>query len=306
MSTWDDDERAALVALLRARPQGMSWSRITAEVADLGSARALFDRYCPPALFGVGDAGTDLAAEFDTARRDVAAWRTADFRFLTFADADYPARLREVHEMPPVLFTRGRLVDADRAVSVVGSRSAPASALDVAATIATALSERGLTVLSGLAEGIDTAAHTAALAAGGRTVAVIGTGIRRAYPASNRALQDRIAGDGLVISQFWPDAAPTRQSFPLRNATMSGYGLATIVVAASELSGARIQARAAVAHGRPVILMEAVAAGTNWGQALLGQPDVFVARDPAEAVKHVEGVLADEQQIAALLSPPRE
>ncbi len=104
----------------------------------------------------------------------------------------------------------------------------------------------GITVISGLAAGIDTAAHVAALDAGGRTVAVLGTGINRVYPAANRELQERIACEGLVLSQFWPDAAATKKSFPLRNATMSGYGRVTIVGEAGETSGARIQARVCV------------------------------------------------------------
>src|ERR1700744_4410475 len=100
---------------------------------------------------------------------------------------------------------------------------------------------RHVTVVSGLARGIDTAAHRAALDAGGRTVAVIGTGIGRVYPAENRGLQNEIADRGLLISQFWPDAPPQKHTFLMRNATMSGYGLATVVVEAGEHSGARAQ-----------------------------------------------------------------
>lgn len=108
-----------------------------------------------------------------------------------------------------------------------------------------------------------------------------GTVIRAlaARPAGpeNRTLQDQIARQGLVLSQFWPDAPPTKQSFPIRNASMSGYGLATIVVEASETSGTRIQARLAVEHGRPVILTDSVASSTEWGAALVGRPGVHVA-----------------------------
>jgi DNA processing protein len=140
----------------------------------------------------------------------------------------------------------------------------------MAADIARALVARKMTVVSGLARGIDTAAHRAALDAGGRTVAVIGTGIGRAYPAENHALQDEIASRGLVLSQFWPDASPDKRSFPMRNATMSGYGLATVVVEAGEKSGARIQARVAVEHGRQVILTDRVVARNTWARELLG------------------------------------
>ena len=115
-----------------------------------------------------------------------------------------------------------------------------------------------MTVVSGLAEGIDTAAHTAAIAAGGRTVAVIGTGLRRAYQSVNAGLQDRIAREHLVLSQFWPDAGPTKTSFPMRNAVMSGYAAATVVIEAAWKSGARMQARLALEHGRPVFLHESL------------------------------------------------
>ncbi|MGW4591949.1 DNA-processing protein DprA [Amycolatopsis thermoflava] len=106
-------------------------------------------------------------------------------------------------------------------------------------------------MISGLPRGIDTAAHTPALEARGRTVAVIGTGILGSCPPEDQDLQSRIAEAGLVLSQFWPDAPPSKHSFPMRNAVMSGYGSATIVVAAGVHSGARIQARQAVAHDLP-------------------------------------------------------
>ena len=105
----------------------------------------------------------------------------------------------------------------------------------------------------------------------------LGTGISRAYPAENRGLQEEIAVGGLLLSQFWPDAPPQQRNFPMRNATMSGYGLATIVVEAGEHSGARIQARLAVEHGRPVILTSDVVERNAWAQALATRPGVAVA-----------------------------
>jgi DNA processing protein len=160
-----------------------------------------------------------------------------------------------------------------------------------------------MTVASGLARGIDTAAHHAALDAGGRTVAVIGTGISRAYPAENRALQEEIAARGLVLSQFWPDASPSKQSFPMRNVTMSGYGLATVVVEAGEQSGARIQARVAVEHGRQVILTDQVVARNAWAQALLGRPGVHLASDVDRVMDVVEQVVTMWDEIRRLVTP---
>jgi DNA processing protein len=125
--------------------------------------------------------------------------------------------------------------------------------------------------------GIDTAAHRAALAVGGRTVAIVGTGINRVYPAENRDLHEEVASSGLLLSQFWPDAPPQQHNFLMRNATMSGYGLATVVVEAGENSGARAQARMAVEHGRPVILTEMVVEQNEWAQALVDRPGITVA-----------------------------
>lgn len=296
---WSDEERAALVALLRVRPDGLNWAQITAEVADCNSAIAVWNRLKPPALF---DSSDEVDEALAAAALEIAQWKNEDFRFLTFKDVDYPAQLREVHQMPPLLFTKGSLLADDSAISVVGSRKASKFAMKISGEIAHRLVDEGLTVLSGLAEGIDSAAHRAALAANGRTVAVIGTGIRKYFPSFNKQLQDQIARNGLVISQFWPDGPPTKQSFPMRNATMSAYGKATVIVEAGEQSGARIQARAAVAHGRPVILLDSVVRGTNWGSRMVNQPGVYVAETSQQAVEHVRDVIASENRLDRLLS----
>ena len=208
---WDDAERAVLVALLRTRPQGMPWSEIAAEVAQVGSARDVWSRLVPGDLFGQSpDDHSDVA----TARADIATWGQAPYRFLTFMDEDYPARLRDVHQMPPVLFASGTLVADDVGVCVVGSRAASPASLSFANQVATGLVARALTVVSGLARGIDAVTHRSALEAGGRTVAVIGTGIEKSYPPENAGLQQEIERNGLVLSQFWPATPPSKQSFP--------------------------------------------------------------------------------------------
>jgi DNA protecting protein DprA len=305
---WDVAERAALVALLRERPplphgdavsttSRSTWAQVTAEVDARGSALVLWHELHPPGLFD-GDDDVSL----DQAATDIAAWDEADLGFLTFRDEQYPAQLREIHEMPPVLFHRGTLVPDEAGVSVVGSRAASDKGMAIARVVAQGLVERGLTTIAGLAKGIDTAAHEAAMAAGGRTVAVIGTGINHSYPAENRDLQRRIAAEGLVISQFWPDAPPTRQTFPMRNAVMSGYGRATVVVQAGEQSGARIQARQAVAHGRPVILTEMVVAANDWPKTLLDCPGVHVASGAEEILKLVDHILATAIEVDELFA----
>lgn len=239
------DEHAALVALLRAQPDGLSWPEITAEVLEVGSAVEVWNRHAPaPALIGLpGEITPGSAAE------DVRSWQARGYRLLSILDDDYPVRLRGVHQALPIILTRGSVIADDPSVSVVGSREASATGLAMAADLARALTARHMTVISGLARGVD---------AGGRTVAVIGTGIGRVYPAENRGLQNGIASRGLVLSQFWPEAPPQKHTFLMRNATMSGYGLATLVIEAGEKSGARVQARVAVERGRQVILTDQV------------------------------------------------
>ncbi|MGH3901202.1 MAG: DNA-processing protein DprA [Pseudonocardiaceae bacterium] len=288
MPPWDDQERATLVALVRERPQAVSWPGVVAEIIEAGSARAVWDARHEQSLFD-----TDTPAQIAEAARQIAGWRAAGLGVHTFRDASYPAQLREIHQVPPVLFSRGTLGPGEPAVSVVGSRRASGHSLDWAAEVSAALVSAGITVVSGLAAGIDTAAHTAALDAGGRTVAVLGTGINRVYPAANRDLQERIACEGLVLSQFWPDTAATKKSFPLRNATMSGYGRATIVVEAGETSGARIQARVGVEHGRPVILRDCVVRVNEWAAALQHRPGVHVVSGVDEVLDVVAALRPD-------------
>jgi DNA processing protein len=172
----------------------------------------------------------------------------------------------------------------------------------MAADLAHALTARHMTVVAGLARGIDTAAHRAALDAAGRTVAVIGTGIGRVYPAENRGLQNEIAARWLVLSQFWPDAPPQKRTFLKRNATMSGYGLTTVIIEAGEMSGARAQARMAVEHGRQVILTSWVARN-QWAQRLIGRPGVHVAGSVDDVVHIVEQVVAMWDDLRRLVTP---
>jgi DNA processing protein len=286
-------EHRALLALLTTRLENSTWQQLTTDVLNAGRAQAVWDSSAPPQL--IPDPAR--AAAVERADADLRAWRQRGLRFVSVLDRAYPRQLRDIHQVPPFLFVAGELIQDDVAVSVVGSRKASLRGLEIAASIARALVRRNLTVVSGLAAGIDTAAHGAALDEGGRTVAIIGTGITQYYPKTNRQLQDMIADKGLVLSQFWPDAPPTRSSFPMRNAVMSGYGVASVIVEASEHSGARIQARLAVEHGRPVILTDGVVEATVWGRELTGQPDVHVASSTAQVIDIVTEI---EQRRAAL------
>lgn len=290
MAAATDIERATLVALLRVRPRGLSWPQLVAEIIERGSPDSAWEALVELSLF---DTDTDRRDAVVEAAADITAWAAAGLGFHTFLDGTYPSQLREIHQMPPVLFSRGAMAAEDRAVCVVGSRKATDHGLRLATELAEGLTDAGVTVVSGLAEGIDTAAHTAALSAGGRTVAVVGTGLNRVYPASNRELQEHIAQKGLILSQFWLDAPPTKTSFPMRNATMSGFSHGTIVVEAGETSGARIQARLAVEHGRPVILTDAVVRANEWARQLTSKPGVHVASKVADVLAIVADVTRD-------------
>jgi len=164
------------------------------------------------------------------------------------------------------------ILSAGPRVSVVGSRKATAGGLSRAARMARCIVERGGVVVSGLAEGIDTAAHTAAVEAGGCTVAVLGTPLDKFYPAANRALQERLMREHLVLSQFPIGMHPGRKAFPIRNRTMALISDATLIVEAGQSSGTLHQGWEALRLGRPLFLMESLTKRSDltWPQEMLG------------------------------------
>jgi DNA protecting protein DprA len=291
----DNEELVALLALLEdCQPickQGPkpTWSTIASEVALRGSAIALWQELQPLVLDGMGSADGAL----ERARATLAEWHDAEIDLVTVLDPRYPLALRAIHQRPPVLFVKGRLLADEVAVSVVGSRTATRGGMSIAATIASGLVECGIAVISGLAAGIDTAAHEATIAAEGRPVGVLGTGINRVYPEANRELHEQVAAAGGLVSQFVPDAPPGKRTFPMRNATMSGLGAASIIVEAGERSGSRILARVSVEHGRAVILTDGVVESTRWGKELRDLPGVHVAGNTAEVLGIVEKVVRE-------------
>lgn len=175
------------------------------------------------------------------------------YRLLTWEEADYPERLREIPAPPPVLYLWGDLRPQDRwAAAVVGTRRPTAYGTAVARDLAAVLAASGVTVVSGLARGIDIIAHQSALEAGGRTLAVLGSGLDRLYPPEHRHLAERIAGGGAVLSDYPLGTAPEAGNFPPRNRIISGLALAVVIVEAGEGSGALITADFAGEQGREV------------------------------------------------------
>lgn len=214
---------------------------------------------------------------------------------LTDADADYPRLLAETHTPPGVLFIRGQLLPQDSiAVAIVGTRHATQYGLRQAERLAGGLARSGFTVVSGLARGIDAAAHRGALAAGGRTIAVLGSGVLNIYPPEHAPLAEQIAGQGAVISETPPLAPPQSGVFPQRNRIISGMTLGTVVIEAAVRSGALITARHAMEQGREVF-------------AVPGQVDNRVAqgchrllKDGARLVETVQDIL---DELGPLVEP---
>jgi DNA processing protein len=280
-------ETAALVALLRIgqRP----WSIYADLVEEAGSVKMILEQE----LIGGKTGQTSFLAPdpeplLRQAAADIATWTAGGIRLLTVLDQAYPRNLQAVHDRPPLIFVAGELLPRDsRSIAVIGTRQASPRGLAGARTLGHHFVTAGFTVVSGLAAGIDTVAHTSALEADGRTVAVIGTGLHHAYPRQNAALQRRIAQRGAVVSQFWPHASPEREAFRLRNATMSGLALGTVIVEAPQASGARVQARRALAHGRPVFLARATQA-EPWARDLAERPGVFIFDTPDEILATLE------------------
>jgi DNA processing protein len=168
-------------------------------------------------------------------------------------EASYPEMLGEIDGSPVVLFVRGDILPEDRfAVAIVGSRKLTHYGASVAETLSADLASMGFTIVSGMARGVDSLSHMGALRAGGRTVAVLGSGVDVPYPPENKTLMDKIAGSGCVISEFLPGTPPDKENFPRRNRIISGLSLGVIVVEAASGSGALLTAGYAADQGREV------------------------------------------------------
>jgi DNA processing protein len=243
---------------------------------------------------GIGELGSHLARAREEVR---AAEEAVGARLVTVLDEDYPRNLRLIFNPPPFLFYRGALERRDvRSVAVVGTRRASGEGLRRAAKMARALVAQDVTVLSGLAAGIDEAAHEAALAAGGRTIAVMGTGITRVYPKHNEPLAERIAHSGALVSQFWPTQPPAKHTFPRRNIVTSGMSQGTVVIEASRTSGAKMQARLALEHGKLAFLVGSLVTDQEWARDYLERyPRAVLVDDVQEVIDRLRSPESVEQ-----------
>ena len=228
-------------------------------------------------------------ARFDE-RAELARLRELGFRFLARSDPAFPSLLRAIHDPPPGLFLRGELepsILAQPAVAVVGARACSAYGRQVARSLGRDLAAAGLVVVSGLARGVDAEAHRGALEAAGTTVAVLGCGIDRDYPAAHRELARQVAASGLVVAEYAPGVEPAPWRFPARNRIVAGLCAATVVVEARERSGALITADFALEEGREVFavpgeITSALSAGAN-ALLRLGATPLTCAQDVLES-----------------------
>lgn len=299
-----DDTQMRLLALcsLRVEAKSVDWS-LLARCALNGQLDSLCEGFIPeeslaarkalPLLRQALSEGS-LAQHFKRIEEELELAANAGAGLVTVLDADYPENLRDVADLPPFLFYRGRLDhEADaHSVAVVGTRQVSDIGLSRARRAARELGEAGYAITSGLARGVDTAAHQTALHFGRRTIAVIGTGITRCYPKENYALAEEIAERGVVLSQFWPSRPPGRDTFPRRNHVTSAISLGSVVIEASGTSGAKMQARVAAEQGRRVLLLRSLVDSQPWARKMV---------DAGKATPVVDV----EQMIEALATPVR-
>jgi DNA processing protein len=295
-----DEERAAWLRLLLSPGVGRECARRL--LALHGSAATIFQADRATLVQQAGRLAAALLDEPEGLADHVErlrAWLAGSpmRHLLTLGDPDYPALLLQAPDPPLMLFAEGRVELAQRpAVAIVGSRRASAQGLDNARRFARDLAARGFTIVSGMAQGIDGAAHRGALDSEASTIAVVGTGLDRVFPPSHLELAHRIAAQGLLLSEFPLDTPPLPQNFPMRNRIIAGLSLGTLVVEAAVRSGSLITARLAADMGREVFAVPgSIHAEQSRGcHALL--------RQGAKLVEHCDDVLeelAAQSQAAA-------
>ena len=225
---------------------------------------------------------------FERVDRELEIADKAGAKLITVLDQNYPINLRLIFNLPPFLFMRGEISDDDiKSVAVVGTRAASKEGLKQARIMSSMLTKQKITVISGLARGIDTVAHRAALDEGGRTIAVLGNGIINCYPPENRDLLEEITDKGAVVSQFWPTRSPGKDTFPRRNVVTSGLSQGTVVIEASATSGAKMQARLALEHGKKVFLFDPLVVNQPWAKDYIDKKGAIPVRNVDEAMGYI-------------------
>jgi DNA processing protein len=310
LSKPDHSEHALWLALTRIKGLGcISFKKLASHFADptqsLSATAAELS-----AIEGIDRKAVDglLAfTQWDEVEQEVQRAEEAGVKIIPFGSGIYPARLRSIVDPPPCLYVKGEIRrEDDKAVAVIGTRSASHYGRRVARDLCRGLASLGFTVISGMARGIDGVAHDEALNAGGRTIAVLGSGVDRAYPPEHRKLYDRISENGAVISELPLGAPPLAFNFPARNRLISGLSAGVVVVEATEKSGSLITAAIALEQGREVFAVpgEVGSSRSRGGHRLI--------RQGAKLVENVDDILeeiapqlvARDRQPAALRTLP--
>ena len=262
----------------------------------------------------------------DSVKRELAQVDQKKIKVTTFTDPEYPALLREIPDPPPYLYVCGKLDGSPRNIAVVGSRNATEYGTSITQKLCADLSAFGITIISGMAVGIDTAAHRGALAGRGRTIAVLGSGLNNIYPSENVDLFKRISENGAVISEFTLDTQPEAHNFPIRNRIISGMSLGTVVAEATRKSGSLITARLAAEQNREVFavpgsiqpfkstgthtlikqgakLVENAQDVLEELSAFIDAPEVIRHQDPNRKTQNLSLLTPEELAVYKLLSP---
>ncbi|HEY7886635.1 MAG TPA: DNA-processing protein DprA [Steroidobacteraceae bacterium] len=279
-----------MVGAKLARSPGLSGEHVQALTAQAGGDR---ERLCEPEIIARVDLPPAARAflqqpDEGSLGADLEWLRASGARLVIWGEDGYPQQLAAIPGPPAALYVIGE-VTALKApqLAMVGARSASPAGRAIARELAGAFALRGLIITSGLAVGIDAASHEGALAVGGRTVAVLGTGLDQVYPPENTGLADRIRGAGTLVSEFPPGTGPQRQNFPRRNRIISGLALGTLVVEAAHRSGSLITAQRALDQGREVFAVPgSIRSPLSWGCHRL-------IREGAHLVQEPENVLAE-------------
>ncbi len=244
--------------------------------------------------------------QWDAVETELQKISWAGVRLVTRADAEYPTNLTYLHDPPPFLYVRGAFSPADRtAIAIVGARFASAYGRGVARDLARGLAEKGVTIVSGLARGIDAEAHRAALAAGGRTIAVLGSGLDVIYPNEHKTLAEDIAASGALVSEFALGSKPDAVHFPYRNRVISGLALGTVVVEATDKSGSLITARCALEQNREVFAVPGnITSGRSRGPHRLIKDGAKLVESIDDILSEIAPTLATTRSVAQETTPP--
>ncbi|MCQ3939153.1 MAG: DNA-protecting protein DprA [Chloroflexi bacterium] len=292
--------------------KGIGAVRMQGLVAYFGDLESAWN--ADPAELAQAGLGAKLVEKVIGARRQVdldQVWAKIEaqgIRILTWGDESYPARLREIDQPPPVLYMRGDYLPDDVfAVAIVGTRKVTPYGRQVTEEVASFLAANGITIISGLARGVDAIAHQTALKAGGRTIAVLGCGVDKIYPPEHRALAEQMMTRGALVSDYAVGTPPDASNFPPRNRIISGLSLAVVVIEAAETSGALITAGFAAEQGREVFAVPgSILAPQSRGTNRLIQNGALPLLNPGDLMQALDLTRVGEKKTARKILPSDE